>query len=335
MKHCRRPCGRDAKGQKQQRDDCPALTGQRAKQCGQFPPENSNPCVHLGAPTGTPAQPLLHPPSPPTTPCSLRWRYCNYGDADVGFPRDCGYNGYSPNHWFTMPGGLQSPLGVTDGLAFDVFGPPEACPVACQDVAGWADADGSTCATYEREGWCHQSWVAHYAVDGLSARDACCACQTGARPSAGWIMVPGRGPSYWSCRTEVQEPGLAAAKEACARDAGCFAVAEAGSGLTLRSGTYTAGMFYGMSSACAQCAVMDPGFAQWRFHYRDRSHVDPTPANRIVEVAPDGTCRQYTHDNQDQCWTAHTADTGTYNEGGMPPPPPLAQCVVYFPHLLQ
>ena len=233
-----------------------------------------------------------------------------------------------------MPGGLRSPRGVTDGLALDVFGVPEACPVACQDVVGWADADGSTCATYETEGWCHQSWVPHYAVHGLSARDACCACQTGAKLSNGWIMVPGQGPDYWSCRTGVQELSLAAAKDACARDAGCFAVAEAGSSLALRSGDYTAGKFYGMSSACARCADAGLYFAQWRFHYRDRSHVDPTLANRVIEVALNGTCRIYNHrpyghDNNDECWTAQTADTGTYADG-MPPPPPRS--VLPFPH---
>ena len=62
------------------------------------------------------------------------------------------------------------------------FPPCDDCGGWCQDIAGWADSDGDTCSTYERNGWCFSSWVSNYATpSGISAATACCACQGGLR----------------------------------------------------------------------------------------------------------------------------------------------------------
>merc|ERR1719436_1472101 len=53
----------------------------------------------------------------------------------------------------------------------------------CNDQP-WADSDGDDCQTYEERGWCFHprqpDWLVEFAVDGVHAGDACCACGGGA-----------------------------------------------------------------------------------------------------------------------------------------------------------
>jgi len=69
------------------------------------------------------------------------WTFCNYNDADVGYPRDCGRNGNQHNHWFSMPadgqhdansgGGSQrfDIRNIHAGASFEVYTGSD-CPVA-------------------------------------------------------------------------------------------------------------------------------------------------------------------------------------------------------------
>ena len=53
----------------------------------------------------------------------------------------------------------------------------------CQDLLdGWVDAEGDDCKAYAINGWCAE--YGHHSnfksADGVSANDACCACDEGA-----------------------------------------------------------------------------------------------------------------------------------------------------------
>jgi len=52
------------------------------------------------------------------------WDFCNYNDADVGYPRDCGRSGRVIYTWFSFPGGRFS---VTNGAGFAIH-QPDSCP---------------------------------------------------------------------------------------------------------------------------------------------------------------------------------------------------------------
>ncbi len=52
---------------------------------------------------------------------SNKWSFCNYNDADVGFPRDCGPNGAIGNTWFSFPGGEHNARGLTSGSSFELW----------------------------------------------------------------------------------------------------------------------------------------------------------------------------------------------------------------------
>jgi hypothetical protein len=43
----------------------------------------------------------------------------------------------------------------------------------CEDISGWADADGMTCGDYVSEGWCENISHDSFAVNGVSAHEAC------------------------------------------------------------------------------------------------------------------------------------------------------------------
>jgi len=45
------------------------------------------------------------------------WSFCNYDDFVVGYPRDCGRDGYVPNKWFSF---LQRAPGLTKGAGFAI-----------------------------------------------------------------------------------------------------------------------------------------------------------------------------------------------------------------------
>ena len=54
------------------------------------------------------------------------WVYCNYNEADMGFPRDCGKYGEVQDEWFSMPESTTSATGysargVNSGLKFQIF----------------------------------------------------------------------------------------------------------------------------------------------------------------------------------------------------------------------
>jgi len=55
-----------------------------------------------------------------------QWVYCNYNDPDVGYPRDCGRNGWVANEWFSMPGDRFNARGITNGAGFKLF---TECPI--------------------------------------------------------------------------------------------------------------------------------------------------------------------------------------------------------------
>jgi hypothetical protein len=49
------------------------------------------------------------------------WTFCNYNDPDVGYPRDCGRNGWVSNNWFSMPGGRFNARGINGKTGFRVY----------------------------------------------------------------------------------------------------------------------------------------------------------------------------------------------------------------------
>ena len=51
------------------------------------------------------------------------------------------------------------------------WGLPET--TGCEDIPGWEDADGVTCVVYASEGWCEDLSHYNYAVNGVSAHEAC------------------------------------------------------------------------------------------------------------------------------------------------------------------
>jgi len=65
-----------------------------------------------------------------------QWVYCNYNDPDVGYPRDCGAQGWVANQWFSMPGDRFNARGITNGAGFKLF---NKCPI---DVAHHQDILG-------------------------------------------------------------------------------------------------------------------------------------------------------------------------------------------------
>jgi hypothetical protein len=69
-----------------------------------------------------------------------KWTFCNYDDPDIGFPRDCGPNGYIPSAWFSMPGGRTNSAGLVDGAKFQLYD-GDRCPVTMNvDDSAWAGA---------------------------------------------------------------------------------------------------------------------------------------------------------------------------------------------------
>ena len=61
------------------------------------------------------------------------WTSCNYDDPDVGFPRDCGKNGYVGSAWFSLPGGAVGNMrGINSGSGFAIY-TGDNCP-----ATGWA-----------------------------------------------------------------------------------------------------------------------------------------------------------------------------------------------------
>jgi len=49
-----------------------------------------------------------------------KWTFCNFNDSDVGYPRDCGKNGFIPNKWFSLPGGKHNIAGGV-GASFHIY----------------------------------------------------------------------------------------------------------------------------------------------------------------------------------------------------------------------
>ena len=46
-------------------------------------------------------------------------------------------------------------------------------PTICEDIPDWVDVHGSSCETYASSGWCDDPNHVDYAVDGVSAHEAC------------------------------------------------------------------------------------------------------------------------------------------------------------------
>ena len=135
---------------------------------------------------------------------SNKWSFCNYNDPDVGFPRDCGPNGYIANTWFSFPGGKYNARGLTSGSGFELWdgsdcpstatlspspSPPpppleEQCPISTSTgdagyvdaYRGWYDASGcGICQDYCR-------WVGNSGAGGDPSKKTT------------------HGSSWWSCR---------------------------------------------------------------------------------------------------------------------------------------
>ena len=135
---------------------------------------------------------------------SNKWSFCNYNDPDVGFPRDCGPNGYIANTWFSFPGGKFNARGLTSGSGFELWdgsdcpvtatqspspSPPpppleEQCPISTSTAdagyvdayRGWYDASGcGICQDYCR-------WVGNSGAGGDPSKKTT------------------HGSSWWSCR---------------------------------------------------------------------------------------------------------------------------------------
>ena len=49
------------------------------------------------------------------------WTYLDFDDPDVGFPRNSGHGGWTPNEWFSMPGGSYNIPGVSSGAGFSIY----------------------------------------------------------------------------------------------------------------------------------------------------------------------------------------------------------------------
>ena len=56
-----------------------------------------------------------------------KWKFCNYDDPDVGYPRDCGKTNAVWNTWFSMPGGRFNARGLTSGASFQLL--DDNCPI--------------------------------------------------------------------------------------------------------------------------------------------------------------------------------------------------------------
>lgn len=61
------------------------------------------------------------------------WNYCNYDDPGVGFPRDCGPNGFVPNQWTSF----DRNTGKVFSIAVEGIVPPEPEMAALADMEGW------------------------------------------------------------------------------------------------------------------------------------------------------------------------------------------------------
>jgi len=137
------------------------------------------------------------------------WTSCNYNDADVGYPRDCGRNGRQNNHWFSMPadgqhdansgGGAQrfNIRNILAGASFEVYTGSD-CPVAEHACAPAQDSTVDAGYTDAYRGW--------YDVQGCGECNDYCRWvgNTGSLgdPSVGFSLGQNANgnPSWWSCR---------------------------------------------------------------------------------------------------------------------------------------
>ena len=135
---------------------------------------------------------------------SNKWSYCNYNDPDVGFPRDCGPNGYIANTWFSFPGGKYNARGLTSGSGFELWdgsdcpvtatqspspSPPpppleEQCPISTSTAdAGYVDA--------------YRGW---YDASGCGICQDYCRWVGNSGPGGDPSKKTTHGSSWWSCR---------------------------------------------------------------------------------------------------------------------------------------
>ena len=135
---------------------------------------------------------------------SNKWSYCNYNDPDVGFPRDCGPNGYIANTWFSFPGGKFNARGLTSGSGFELWdgsdcpvtatqspspSPPpppleEQCPISTSTAdAGYVDA--------------YRGW---YDASGCGICQDYCRWVGNSGPGGDPSKKTTHGSSWWSCR---------------------------------------------------------------------------------------------------------------------------------------
>lgn len=70
------------------------------------------------------------------------WSYCNYDDAGVGYPRDCGKTTKTNYLWFASPTGPHDIRGITSGASFQIFS-GSACPSIASTAGGDDMLDGS------------------------------------------------------------------------------------------------------------------------------------------------------------------------------------------------
>ena len=77
--------------------------------------------------------------------------------------------------------------------------PVTDAPTSCADLAGWADTDGYTCQAYascKNGGWQDKgdAYYGQWAVNGVSARKACCDCGRGSSSGSGSTQKPTEDP---------------------------------------------------------------------------------------------------------------------------------------------
>ena len=85
-------------------------------------------------------------------------------------------------------------------------------PTSCADLAGWADADGYTCQDYascKNGGWQDKgdAYYSQWAVNGVSARKACCDCGGGSSGGGGSTQKPTQKPTDKPTDKPTQDPG--------------------------------------------------------------------------------------------------------------------------------
>ena len=136
----------------------------------------------------------------------------------------------------------------------------------------------------------------------------------GCRVPPVYIEKTNVGPAYWSSRLPgFGDSSLSTAKAKCNTEPRCHAITYAARGAGLKSGSYTAGRYYGMSGTpgAHACGIVasDLFFSGWKYYYKGLKYTYPTPgANgfRHRDVTASGSCTTY-----DQA----TCDDGHQNQG--------------------